>query len=477
MNKNLPKEILSLLPFFIFFTILTWFVSDNIFFWDTVQLGSRHAHYFYENNFSSILLPDSFDSGHIPGFGVYLAFIWKIFGKTLFVSHFAMLPFIIGIVWQAYLLTKRFITKKHILFALALILADATLLSQFTLISPDVPLVFFFLTALNSVIKQNKLILSLSTAGLFLISMRGMMVSAGILVLDIIFTVNTKSFKQLILQLLKKSIIYLPAFLIFLMYSIYHYKVKGWIGYHEDSPWQKNFEITSFSGFLRNIGILIWRLLDFGRVFIWIAAIVISIISIKTLFKDKNIRKIFLIFLITLFSLSISFLLYRSLTGHRYILPVYLIFTLLASYLIFEKIKKEKLKFIIFSLVLTGMLSGNFWIYPENISQGWDSTLAHLHYYKLRNEMLNYMNMNKTDIKKTVSSFPNLANLKYLNLSNDTSSFQEKDLENNNYLFYSNIFNDFSDNEIKLLKTDFKEIKKIESFGVFITLNKKKSEH
>lgn len=473
MNKNLFKEILSLFPFFLFFTILTWFVSGNIFFWDTIQLGSKHAHYFYENNFSTVLLPDSFDSGHIPGFGIYLAYMWKIFGKTLFVSHFAMLPFIIGIIWQAYLLTKKFITKKYLFFALALFLADATLLSQFTLVSPDVPLVFFFLTALNSVLKQNKFILSLSIVGLFLISMRGMMVSAGILLIDIILNINYKQFKQLLLKLLKKSIIYLPAFLVFIVYSIYHYKVKGWIGYHEDSPWQKNFEFTSFSGFLKNTGLLVWRLLDFGRVFIWIAATVISITTIKSIIKDKTIRKIFLIFLIILFSLSISFLLYKSLTGHRYIMPVYLIFSLFASYLIFEKIKKEKLKYVIFFPVLVGMLSGNLWIYPKNISQGWDSTLAHLHYFKLRNKTLNYMNENKIDIKETGSSFPNLAKYKYLDLSNDTSSFPEKDLENNKYLLYSNIFNDFSDDDIKLLKTDFKELTKFESFGVFITLNKK----
>ena len=52
---------------------------NNAFFWDTVQLGSRHATYFYTTNFSSFLLPNSMDSGHIPAFGFTLETLWKNF--------------------------------------------------------------------------------------------------------------------------------------------------------------------------------------------------------------------------------------------------------------------------------------------------------------------------------------------------------------------------------------------------------------
>jgi len=473
MNNSIRKETVQLLPFYLFFAFLTWVVADNIFFWDTVQLASAHAHYFYETNFRNLLLPENIDSGHIPTFGFYLAFIWKIFGKTLFVSHFAMLPFIFGIVRQAYLLIKKFISEKYIFFALTLFLADATLLSQTTLVSPDVVLVFLFLTALNSLLKRNNLLLSVSVAGLFLISMRGMMAASSILILDIVFNVKFNNFKSTFYQLLKKSIIYLPALFISLFYNLYHYKVKGWIGYHEDSPWQSNFEITNFKGFIRNIGILIWRLIDFGRIFIWIAAVIISFPILKSLFKDRNIKKIALIFIISLFISSISFLLYKSLTAHRYILPLYLIFSLLTSYLIFEKVKKIKLKYLFFSIVLAGMLSGNFWIYPEKVAQGWDSTLAHLHYYKLRNEMLKYMEENNISINETASSFPNTAELKYLDLSNNSTSFSEINLDENKYFFYSNIFNNLTDSEIDKLKSEYKLLNECKSFGVFVSLYEK----
>ena len=58
-----------ILFFLILFTILTYLVSDHIFFWDTVQLGAKHGLHFYDTNFSEILLPDVIDSGHVPVFG------------------------------------------------------------------------------------------------------------------------------------------------------------------------------------------------------------------------------------------------------------------------------------------------------------------------------------------------------------------------------------------------------------------------
>ena len=117
----------------------------NIFFWDTIQLGAKHATFFYNTSFTEAFLPDEFDSGHIPAFGMYLAFCWKLFGKSLMVSHLGMLPFLLGIVYQSFLLVKKFVPSKYIWLALLIFLADATLLSQSILVSPDIPLVFFFL--------------------------------------------------------------------------------------------------------------------------------------------------------------------------------------------------------------------------------------------------------------------------------------------------------------------------------------------
>ena len=54
-------------------------------------------------------MPDSFDPGHPPFLGFLLALSWKIFGHTLMVSHFVILPFIIGFFYQLFKFISYFI--------------------------------------------------------------------------------------------------------------------------------------------------------------------------------------------------------------------------------------------------------------------------------------------------------------------------------------------------------------------------------
>ncbi|HXA01125.1 MAG TPA: hypothetical protein VNW99_04000, partial [Cytophagaceae bacterium] len=114
------KDYKAVSPFLFFYLSLTFFVSGNSFFWDTIQLGSSQAHWFYDNDFQYFFLPGNIDSGHPPLFGFYLAILWKFFGRTLEVSHFAMLPFLFGIVIQIYILLKKFFEEKYIVFILLL---------------------------------------------------------------------------------------------------------------------------------------------------------------------------------------------------------------------------------------------------------------------------------------------------------------------------------------------------------------------
>ncbi len=73
----------------------TWAVRQDPFFWDTIQLASKHAHFFYDRGGEWAVLPPEIDSGHPPALGYYLAFLWAVFGKNLATGHWAMLPFLL----------------------------------------------------------------------------------------------------------------------------------------------------------------------------------------------------------------------------------------------------------------------------------------------------------------------------------------------------------------------------------------------
>ena len=339
------------------------YCSTNIFFWDTVQLSAEHASFFYDNNLKLGLLPDEYDSGHIPTFGYLLAVLWKLFGKTLIVSHFYILPFAIGIVWQLSQILSQFIAKRFLFWAMLLVLMDTTFLSQISLVSPDIPLLFFFLLALNSIFKNKRIYLSIAISSLFLISMRGMILTVPLFLFDIIINGNFsfQKIKQSIFQIIKLGVSYLPAAIIFIGFNWIHYQEKGWFGYHENSPWAVFFEKVDLNGALKNFVIFGWRIMDFGRVLLWFVFVIILYKMYRSKLKvDFNLKRLFYLFGLIIVFLSIPAIIYYDLKGHRYFMPIYFSFTFLVAYLLFSKVDNKRIRNVLLVILILGLFSGNF---------------------------------------------------------------------------------------------------------------------
>jgi len=467
------KSNLPLIASYLLVALLFAASVHNGFFWDTIQLGSLHANYYYTTNFRDILLPDPIDSGHIPAFGMYLALIWKIFGRSIVISHLAMLPFVFGIIWQLQKLVKRFINKEYYGLALLLILIDPTLLSQIILISPDVALVFFFLAALNSILDNRKVPLVVAIAFLFLTSMRGMMVSLCLLIIDIFRNIKFEgSLRAFLLKLLKRGLLYLPAFFIFLSFSYYHIRLKGWIGFHDDSPWAEFFSRVGFTGFLRNIGILGWRLLDFGRIGIWIVFIILITKFRAKVLDSKDTRLLIIFFLIFSVLLPANMIWAKNLLGHRYLIPIYLLFSLLCANILFNNQMHHLLRKTLISLWIIMLATGNLWVYPDKIAQGWDSTLAHLPYYKIRSQAIQYLNEQDVNFQNVQSFFPNTATIDAIDLNNDQRFFTDF---NNccEYVIYSNVFN-INDDDYEKVKTDYILVKEFKRGSLHMDICRRK---
>jgi hypothetical protein len=448
------------------------FTCNNSFFRDTIQLGSQHAGFYFENNFRKILLPDSIDSGHIPAFGMYIAMVWKVFSRSIIVSHLAMLPFIAGILWQLQILVKKFINNEYTGLVYLLILVDPTLLSQITLISPDVPLVFFFFLGLNCILKNRRILLSISIAGLFLTSMRGMMVSVCLLVIDVVQNISMKKpIRDSIKSLLSRSLIYLPALLIFTSFNLYHYLEKGWIGFHDNSPWAELFKRVPFEGVLFNIGILGWRIIDFGRIGIWIVFFILIFMFRRKILTEDS-RLLFLIFATFLVLLPLNMIWSKNLLGHRYLLPVYLSFSLLTAHLLFTLPLSERVRSALVVFWLLVLTTGNLWIYPDKIAQGWDSTLAHLPYFKVRERTIEYLDDQNIDFQKVQSFFPFTGCIDDIDLNHDNRGFS--DFANSaEYVVYSNVFN-VSRKEYDIIKSRYTVIMQFNRGRIHMDVCRKK---
>ncbi|MBL7816412.1 MAG: hypothetical protein JNL70_15435 [Saprospiraceae bacterium] len=483
------------LPFFAFVAWATWAARTHFFFWDTVQLGSQHAQFFYNSSFSTFLLPDDMDSGHPPTFGFYLAIVWKIMGKSLENSHLAMLPFLFGIVWQAWRLGEKLLGEGWAYVFMLLLWVNPVVASQCVLVSPDVALLFFFLMALNCLFREQKTLLALAILGLAAVSMRGMMVVAALFFFHILkdrlvkriklvpseakFATHTEggdfSPKALFFNIISVATPYFLGVSFAVGFFLYHFTHKGWIGYFAGSSWAESFQLVDFKGFIKNIVLLIWRLFDFGHVFVFIFILFLSLkIKRKTLPFFATTQKLWLLLCVLIVVLTPTLLAYQALLNHRYLLPIYVVACLLCVKLISDM--KEWRQQMVFSIILVlGLGSGNFWVYPQPIATGWDSTLAHLPYYHLRNSMIQYIDNQGINHSKIGTAFPNLRSFDLIDLKNTppVQSFARLDLSKNRYVFYSNVMNELTADQLNELRQTWSVEKILRGGQIEVILYKK----
>ncbi len=467
--------------------LICWLVSGHVFFWDTIQLGSKHAHWYYENQFSQWWLPMEIDSGHPPVFGMYLAVLWTWFGKTLSVSHFAMFPFLWGLLYQLIRLgywfsgakTSQLISGKLVPLLLPLLaMADPVLAGQATLISPDILLVFCFLLAVNSIVQKDNNLLILACIGLVLISTRGMMVTFSLFVFRTWHQYESQDNLFDFKYWFNKALPFVPAGLVALAFLSLHYRYTGWIGYHPDSPWKYSFQRVGIKGFGFNL--LVWgrKLVEHGRILIWVPVFLLlrawwQKLGWRSILQHAQIGTAVKLCISTLFFLSPSFLFFQGLHSLRYLLPFFLALNILFLSLWIHTTLAPNWRRYLLVLALLGLFTGNYWIYPSKTSQDWDCTLAHLPYYNLRKDFLLYLSEEKIPPAQVGTAFPEIGPWKYKDLSGREIGFKAKNLQQDSLIFYSNVMNDFSDQEIDELRNFWTVKQRFDNAGVSLILYEK----
>ena len=452
-------------------TVVIFFLSKDIgIFWDNVLFVSKMGGYLYDHDIFNWLLPDIIDPGHPPFIGFIQALGWNIFGKHLWVSHIIMTPFIYGLLYQIYILVSHYIKNyKYQLLAFILILADPTLQAQFFYVSPEVIQLFFFFLSVNSILKDN---IRLKTLGLFflgLVSLRGMMLCAGVFIFELSMYVLIKK-RNLFDFLLNPKIIisYIIGAIPAVSFIGWHYFTKGWVFTHENSPWAGTNDFANIKEFIFNLIVISHRYMDFGRIGIVVFILMVFIFK-RRLFNDINIKKLLLLALTSVFVIIIVSLEIVNPMGHRYFIASYISINLLSFLLLMQL---NKLRKGIYIILVTILMTGNLWIYPERISQGWDASLAGLPYFNLRRQAIEYLTEKKYDLKTTCSFFPNVAKVSDVDINNDNRSIKEFN-QDYDIVIYSNVYN-LSDEEYEILEKDYTIIKSFQTNRIYVNIMEKK---
>jgi len=128
---------------------------------------------------------------------------------------------------------------------------------------------------------------------------------------------------------------------------------------------------------------------------------------------------------------------------------------------------------------MIGLITGHLWIYPDTISQGWDSTLAHIPYFDMRAKMIYYVKENDIDPMTVGTHFSNISDTKYTDVVEESFEFvnaSDLGFDKATYILQSNVLNEFSDEELVALKAgkDWVLEKELEKMGVYMRLYKRR---
>lgn len=443
---------------------------DFPFYWDNVVQISVPANFYYETNFNHFYVPDAIATGHQTFVGMLFAGVWKIFGRTLLVSHLLMLPFVFGFLFQLNKLLLNLDINQQItrIFILLFVIVDATILSQLSGLTFEVFHLFFLLMCINAILTDKKWLLMVSFVLLAQTSLRGTISAGGIMGFQFLYDYfNKTKFSY------KNYFAYIPGLVSIVLFLVLFKVHKGWVIANTVSDnWKESGEFASAKEIARNIGVFAWRLIDFGRLLIFgLFAFFTVKMALKREFKDSTIRTLFLI-AVTQFILFFGvIIIMRNAFGHRYLIPIMIPVIILVVYWISTYFKRSILWL---SLAFVTLASGHFWLYPEKVSQGWDATTMHWNFFDVSDKMEDYLSRNEIDKTKIGTFFPHYKLMKNYQLKPENSiSYQKATEHKTEYILYSNTFN-VSDSIVDALQSDWDLIQEFTQNRVYIQLLKKR---
>jgi hypothetical protein len=465
-TKNIVLEktpIILVVLVYVFYKILFF---QTGFFWDSVTILSRPATYLFNHGLFNFIYPSNFENGDPQLVPFYIASVWKIFGRSLVVTHLAFLPILIVNLYLLFRLIKRIFPQNLYPFVFALVASEPTFMSQTLGIYQDGFLILFSLFIINSLLERNKFITAITMLLLCMVSRRGMLFTFGLMVANFVYIWAVQ--KQTFLKTIKAVWnIYVFAIIFVFSFIYWRLKVYGWF-FTTDQTTQG--DILPFTGMLRNVLILGRWFADTGKLFLWLVLFYILLKSKNSANIIKQNTFIILIGICLLVIMMSATIPIANPFGARYFVIPFVIFTIIVSKQIIAFLPVYKAKITI-SILAILLFCGNFWVYPEKLSQSWDSTLSNLAYFELRNQTIEYFDSNNIDFKSVGVDFPMYNKFGYIDASPDNRVFNGVDFDTNQWVVYSNIFN-WKDDKIDKVKS-WKFVKEFKSGTVFMKIYKK----
>ncbi|TYA71534.1 hypothetical protein [Seonamhaeicola marinus] len=444
------------------FLVFLFFVTKDIpFFWDGLTKSQR-ADWIFENNFKSLIVPNEINSGHPPLWIFLLALFWKLFGKTVLVSRVLLLLVNLCVYYQLLKLFEKLALKNVPIILVLIVCLDPTLIAQSTSLNNDMLLLFFSLFALNSILSSSYYLLILAYSGLLLTNLRGIYMLGAFSIIHLFFIY--KGFVQLNRKLVLS---YLIPLTIFGVFAYFQYSALGWAILKDNSHRKA---VNGNANIIKNILAYIKCYLDYGRVFI-VGVLILKLKSVVSLCRENDkFFKLMVSFIVVSLVLFFGTVLMSNPIGDRYYILGYILLLVIFVNIIERSISKYKKITIVTAIAV--LLTGHLWIYPVTISQAWDSSLAHLNYFPVKEKMENYLEEEHIETKNIGTRLPMSYEKNAYLSSEKKDNYASFSLRKNDYIFISNVDNKTKDDDIYIVTQNWEHVKTFSQLGVFISLYK-----
>jgi len=414
--------------------ILILLSKDIPFFWDNVTIA-QIADYYYAHHLRLVKLPPALDYGVFSLYGYYIAVFWTVFGKSLLVSHIAFIPVFLGTFWEIYRILELYLIGWIRLLLVIFLFTDPALLTQSALMAYDIFLLWFMLAALRRLWEKRFKVYPHLLLAMTLISVRSIIFIFCLLLIHIFRSrFIDQKFKW------REFNSYLPAFGLMIAWMIFHYYKTGWILFTtERNPFRS---INPPMQMLRAAGYVAWKLVDSGRIFIWLIVLIGSISCFRRLYKSRRNRFLLASILLPLMVYGALLVIISNPVGHKYFLITYVLLSLLCV-IILSHIKNRKLRKVIIFLVLIGLIGGNYIVYPQKYGNAWDTSMKIMPWFKAERQMKDFIVDNKIAPSKVFTDFPLTTNRAYTYLDEDFSyrELLPDSLSKCQYVLFSNVMN------------------------------------
>ncbi len=458
-ESYLPQLIAILISLLVF-----WCSYDWIFFWDTVQFGSKQPRWFLDHGIGNGLLPNHLDSGHPSFFALYLLIFYKVLGIKLWVAHVAMMPWIYLMFYSIIMLAKKlfFLEWYHLFIAF---IACPPLLGHLPLVSPDIVILAAFLLGLRGFLDQSNLKTVLAVMIMCSMSMRGAALGCCMMIMQLLWLRKELDWNTC-LRIVK---LYVPGGLIILIFLGYHYMQLGWIGYHENSPWAPSFGKVVLLGLVKNCIAFMIRIFDLGMIVIYA---VLAWIYFKKGWSN-TVKPFLLLWLCFVIVLAILTIPYVGLMNPRYFLPLHVLAILIYMIQVMNTQNLSR-RPRVFWMTIILLASFNFFKYPSQISHPWDISVLHWEYYSQEKNMRSYLDTQRIALRDVSTFFPSNNSQYHIRLANHQSSMRTEPGANVPYLMLGDVHNDAKENYRDLVKKDYELIHRETGCFTSLSLYKRK---